>query len=123
MTVTRKSKTMSFPSKRSKYGARTIIADGHKFDSKREYERYQVLRAMERNGEIMDLRTQVTYTLIPSQYIGRKCVERPLKYIADFTYVHGGETVCEDVKGYRTDVYRIKRKLMLYIHGIRVHEV
>ena len=51
-----------------------------------------------------------------------KVLERELAYIADFVYTENGEKVVEDVKGFRTPEYRIKRKLMLYSHGVRIKE-
>ena len=93
------------------------------FDSKKEAKRYADLCLMQQAGEISELRKQVTFLLIPSQYIGGKCVERPCKYIADFVYTHKGAEIVEDVKGYRDPVYRIKRKLMLKLLGIRIKEV
>lgn len=52
-----------------------------------------------------------------------KVVERECSYKADFVYTEGGETVVEDVKGYRTKEYIIKRKLMLHVYGIRIREI
>lgn len=84
---------------------------------------------LQRAGKISELRRQVKYELLPSQRLNGKCVERPLYYIADFVYTQDGETVVEDVKGYRDPAsagyakYVIKRKLMLYRYGIRVREV
>jgi len=98
------------------------------FDSKKEYYRYNELRLLERAGEISSLETQVPYELTPSQYRvvdgKRKCIEKSMKYIADFQYVDKqGNTVVEDTKGYRTEVYKIKRKLMLFFHDIQIKEV
>ncbi len=122
--------------KKQKYHAQKVTFDGMEFDSKREMLRWQELRALERNCEIFRLRRQVRFELIPAQYApdvvtktGKKkrgaCLERKCDYIADFVYTDGstGETVVEDAKGMKTEVYKIKRKLMLYIHGIRVKEV
>jgi hypothetical protein len=89
---------------------------------------------MERHGKISDLRRQMTYLLIPCQYepdkIGvrggvkrGKLLEREVSYVADFVYTQDGNTVVEDTKGFKTKDYIIKRKLMLYIHGIRIKEV
>lgn len=80
---------------------------------------------MERNGEITDLRRQVKFVLIPSQKDRKgKCLERAVTYWADFVYKdRQGNTVVEDTKGMRTKEYIIKRKLMLYFHGIRIREV
>ena len=61
--------------------------------------------------------------MIPAQYIDGKCVERSVKYKADFFYTKDGELVVEDTKGFRTPDYIIKRKLMLYVHHIRIKEV
>ena len=94
------------------------------------------LRILEMAGEISNLQRQVSYELIPAQYesstIGKrggvkkgKCLERAVVYYADFVYIdsHTGETVVEDAKGYRTEAYKIKKKLMLQVHGVQIKEV
>lgn len=102
----------------SKYGNRKLTApDGQKFDSVAEYHRWGCLRLLERAGAIKDLKRQVKFELIPR--IGN---ERSCNYIADFTYMENGELVVEDVKGVKTDAYKIKKKLMLWVHGIRIKE-
>ena len=95
------------------------------YDSAKEAERARVLHLLEKAGKIRDLREQVRFELIPAQYEGRKCVERKVEYVADFVYVDcaTGEEIVEDVKGVRTKEYVIKRKLMLWVHGIRIKEV
>ncbi len=117
--------------RKNKYGAKPT--GGH--DSKKEHNRAVQLRIMLRAGLISNLREQVPYELIPAQYgeCGtdlkgkpvRVCLEKSCKYIADFVYTDNktGQTVVEDTKGVLTDVYKIKRKLMLYVHGIRIKEV
>ncbi len=127
----------------SKYKNKTMSVNGLTFQSVKEGKRYIYLLEKERNGEISSLQTQVKYVLIPSQYEsyerygkkgqklkdGRRMVERETAYIADFVYVDNatGETVVEDVKGYRRDgaynIFVIKRKLMLKEHGIKLKEV
>ena len=104
---------------RNKYGARKLKApDGLVFDSVKEYQRWGELNILQRAGVISKLRRQVKYELIPKQDGERAC-----HYIADFVYVNDkGETVVEDVKGFKTDVFRLKKKLMLWVHGIRVKE-
>lgn len=92
------------------------------FDSRLEQQRFLQLKEKEEAGEISDLRRQVRFELIPAQYINSKCVERKCEYIADFVYVENGIQVVEDVKGYKTDVYKIKKKMMLYLLGVRVEE-
>ena len=80
---------------------------------------------MERAGIISNLQAQVKFILIPAQRQGDKVVERAATYIADFMYTENGKTVVEDVKSpaTRTDVYRLKKKLMLYKFGIEIKEV
>jgi len=103
----------------AKYGNTKIRVDGRRFDSKREAARWQELKLLERAGEIKGLERQVEYELIPKQP-----GERAVKYIADFRYIdHDGKTVVEDTKGVKTPVYILKRKLLLWVHGIRVVEV
>lgn len=109
----------------TKYNNKKITVDGQKFDSKKEARRYQELKLLEKAGEIHDLRTQVKFVLIHSQRDEEtgKVIERECSYKADFVYEEDGKTVVEDVKGYRTKEYIIKRKLMLYRYGIRIREV
>ena len=110
----------------NKYGAKKIKdpATGYVFDSKREFIRWCELRIMERSGVISGLDRQVKYVLIPSQRDNTgKIVEKECSYYADFEYVDlKGIKVVEDCKGYRTDAYKIKKKLMLWVHGIRIKE-
>lgn len=116
----------------SKYGNKKIIYDGLTFDSLKEYRRYRELVLLQRAGQISDLQRQVKYTLIPAQYeittdpkgkTKKKCIERECSYVADFIYLENGRAVVEDTKGFKTKEYIIKRKLMLYIHGIKIKEV
>ena len=104
---------------RNKYGARKVTApDGQVFDSVKEYHRWCELRLLERAKRISDLKRQVKYELIPKQDGERACT-----YVADFVYIDfDGRTVVEDTKGMRTDAYRIKKKLMLWVHGIKIKE-
>lgn len=105
---------------RNKYHASKTEIDGIRFDSRKEAARYSELKLLERAGEIRDLQLQVPFELIPKQEGERACT-----YVADFVYhIAGtGELVVEDAKGMRTDVYKIKRKLMLWRHGIKISEV
>ena len=125
--------------KRNKYGNQQTVAFGEVFDSKREARRYAELLILERAGRISDIRRQVPFELIPPQRAESTRVykkgprkgelkpgyllEQGVTYVADFVYLANGETIVEDVKGKRTKDYIIKRKLMLYIHGIRIKEV
>lgn len=106
----------------AKYHNRKVTRDGETFDSVKEYRRFCELRLLERAGAVTDLRRQVKFELIPAQRIDGKVVERACSYVADFVYTENGQQVVEDAKGMRTQEYRLKRKLMLYIHGIRIRE-
>lgn len=109
---------------RNKYHSRKVEVDGILFDSRKEARRYAELLLLEKAGAIRNLQRQVKFDLIPSQKIDGKVVERPCTYVADFTYLEDtGRFVVEDTKGFKTKDYIIKRKLMLYTHGIRISEV
>ena len=102
----------------NKYGnVKTVTSDGIKHDSIKEANRWCELKLLERAGLIQDLQRQVKYELIPKQD-----GERPVYYIADFVYCENGKKVVEDVKGCRTEVYKLKKKMMLYFHGISIKE-
>ncbi len=106
-----------------KYGNRKVNRDGIEFDSVKECQRYCELKLLQRAGVISDLRMQESFELIPSQKADGKVVERAVNYIADFVYQQNGVTVVEDTKGFKTKDYILKRKLMLWVHGIRIREV
>lgn len=92
--------------------------------SRAEKKRGEELALLQRAGVITGLRSQVKFTLLPLQKKADGKAERSVTYIADYTYYDStGNYVVEDVKGFRTPEYVIKRKLMLYIHGITIKEV
>lgn len=110
----------------NKYGARKTTFMGMEFDSKKEAERFAVLRYMQMGKQISGLECQVKFELIPNQKDENgKVIERAVNYIADFVYtdLKTGEQIVEDTKGARTKEYIIKRKLMLHKYGIRIREV
>lgn len=113
-------------------------SEGLVFDSRKEYRRWCELKMMEASGVISDLQRQVKYVLIPTQRepdtIGKrggihkgKVIEKEVAYIADFVYQSKGETIVEDVKGYKGggayQVFTIKKKLMLWVHHIKIKEI
>lgn len=104
-----------------KYHARKTTVDDIVFDSRKEADRYLVLKGMEEDGLIEDLRRQVRYELIPAFDVDGKHY-RPVYYVADFVYVEDGEDVVEDVKGMRTDVYKLKSKLFARRYGMNIKE-
>lgn len=95
--------------------------DGITFDSRKEADRYLVLKGMEEDGLIEGLRRQVRYELVPAFDVDGKHY-RPVFYVADFVYVEDGKEVVEDVKGMRTDVYRLKSKLFARRYGKVIKE-
>lgn len=106
---------------RSKYHAKKTVVDGITFDSRKEADRYLVLKGMEEDGSIEGLRRQVRYELIPAFDVEGKHY-RPVFYVADFVYREDGREVVEDVKGVRTDVYRLKSKLFARRYGMSIKE-
>ena len=113
----------------NKYKNRKVSIDNLVFDSLKEANRYKELCLLVKAGKIENLACQVPYVLIPAQYGEvdgkRKCLERAVKYVADFVYrdKESGQWIVEDAKGMRTKEYILKRKLMLSVHNIRVQEV
>jgi hypothetical protein len=121
----------------NKYHAQKCVINGIEFASRKEAYRYQALLLLQRAGAIEDLRLQVKYVLIPAQYEayerfgkrgqrlkdGKRLLEKECAYIADFVYKENGNEIVEDTKGFKTKDFIIKRKLMLYVHGIRIKEV
>jgi hypothetical protein len=107
--------------RRGKYNNRKTVINGIKFDSKKEAEHYLMLQLLLRAGVIKDLRLQVPFVL---KVNGLKVCT----YLADFVYREKDnsrkwvEVVC-DVKGVRTPIYNLKKKLMRAIHGVEILEV
>ena len=98
---------------RNKFGATKTVVDGIKFDSKGEANRYLELKELQELGAISNLELQPKFTLIPAfEHGGKKY--RAMTYSADFRYTSGTLTFVEDFKGFETEVFKIKRKLLLY---------
>ena len=127
---------------RAKYKNRRVTFEGETYASRKELKRFQELELMQAAGRITGLRKQVKFVLIPAQYEpdwvdyskstqGRKrkgkLIEREVSYIADFVYLKDGKMVVEDAKGYRGGeayaLFKVKKKMMLYFHNIKVQEV
>lgn len=101
----------------NKYNAKKTVVDGITFDSKKEAKRYGELLLLQRAGVISNLQLQVPYILINKSKYGRA-----IKYVADFVYYENKQIVVEDVKGIRTPVYRLKKRLFEEKYGIRILE-
>lgn len=104
--------------KTTKYNAQRTELDGIKFASKKEARRYAQLKLMEKAGVITDLRLQVPFVLIDKSTYGRA-----IKYIADFVYIENGQEIIEDTKGFRTDVYKLKKRLFAEKYRKEIKEI
>lgn len=125
----------NIPKKGNKYKNEKVEFDGIKFDSKRERDRYMVLKDAERRGVISELKCQPKFTLIPAQYheeakqlktkvkMVKKCDFLAITYTGDFQYVKDGNVVVEDVKGMVTPEYKLKEKMMAYFHHIIIRRI
>lgn len=102
----------------AKYRAIPTIVDGIRFASKKEAARYKELLILKAAGEIYNLALQTKFPIVINGI--KVCT-----YISDFTYFHKGLNipVVEDVKGIKTPVYRLKKKLMLAVNGLEITEV
>jgi hypothetical protein len=122
--------------RRNKYNNNRVICDGHVFDSEKERDRYIVLRQKQRKGEISSLQLQKEFVLTETIYVdafgrvvgkktkGRKLYAKRSKYICDFFYYNSyGDPVAEDVKGYKTDLYQLKKKVIADKYGILIKEI
>lgn len=96
-----------------KYGNRKVVVNNIRFDSKAEAERYLQLLALQNAGTISELVLQPEFVLVPAFTKNGKHY-RKITYLADFKYKLGDDTYVEDVKGFKTEVYRIKKKLFEY---------
>ena len=106
-----------YPVKTNKYHNKKVVIDNITFDSKLEATRYQELRLLEKKGIIKDLVLQPSFDLIPTFKKGNKTYRKTC-YIADFSYYDTelNKTIVEDTKGFKTDVYILKKKLFEYLN-------
>lgn len=106
-----------------KYRNRKTVFNGIEFDSKLEARRYSELIVLERGGAISNLTLQPEFELLPSFKKGGKTYRRVV-YRADFSYMQGGKLIIEDTKGFKTDVYKLKKKLFEYKYpNLTIREV
>jgi hypothetical protein len=106
--------------RRSKYGNQSTGLDGRRFDSKREAKRFAELKLLQMAGKVRQLQCQVRFRIDVND-------EHVCDYIADFCYEEmdgSGDwfAIVEDVKGCRTEVYKLKRRLMSAVHGVQIRE-
>ena len=108
--------------KTAKYKNRKVEFQGRTFDSIKERNRYVLLLSLQQSGKISELQCQVPFELQPKFTHNGHSI-RAIKYVADFTYVDSdGRLHIEDTKGFKTDVYELKKKMMLY-KGFEIEEV
>lgn len=110
-------KEITVQAKSHKYGAERTTVDGRSFASKKEARRYSALKLLERAGDIVELSIQPRFPIKINNVL-------VTTYVADFVYVDRrcGKTIIEDAKGFKTPIYKLKKKLMLAVHGIEVLE-
>lgn len=97
----------------SKYGAKKTEIDGIEFDSGKEADRYIELKLLERAGEISDLELQPKFDF--------KIEDKKIfTYIADFCYTENGKRIIEDVKGFKTPVFCLKKRLIEAQFGVKI---
>lgn len=107
--------------KSRKYRNVRVTVGAETFDSKAEARRWQELCLLEKAGRITALIRQPAFELAPSvRFDGAKRATPALRYCADFLYYEGERQVIEDVKGMQTAVFKVKRHLMLSVHGIEI---
>ena len=110
----------------NKYFNKKVIVDGIKFDSKKEAKRYTELIMLKRAGLIKELELQKVFELQP-KYINNKGEHiRSITYKADFFYYDNQKEqyIVEDTKGFRTDTYKIKKKLFEYVYpNLTIEEI
>ena len=112
--------------KTGKVNHETVTINGIKFDSRAEADRYTVLRVMEKTGKIYGLECHPRWEIIPKQEVQGHRNFQAAHYTADFKYYKDGQMIVEDVKSTYTreaEDYKLRRKLMLLVHGIYVTEV
>lgn len=103
--------------KRNKYNNKKLENIDGKFDSKREYQEWLRLKLLEKAGLISRLERQKEFQLIPTIRTETETLRRT-SYFADFFYFDNNKNVwvVNDTKGYKTDVYQIKKKLMVWLY-------
>lgn len=107
----------------NKYKNKKVVVDNILFDSKKEANYYTKLKILKDAGKILDLELQKKFVLQPTFKLNGKTY-RAITYIADFVYKdQEGQTHVVDTKGYRTQVYKIKKKLFMKKFGIEIEEV
>jgi len=111
-------------SKESKYKNKKVMCDGFEFDSKKEKNYYLKLKAMEEMGLIKDLELQKEFILQDKFKLNNK-TRRKITYKADFCYISTEDDKLHvvDIKGFKTEVYKLKKKLFEYKYQIELEEL
>lgn len=103
--------------RKNKYENKKVTVDGIKFDSQLEANRYCELKILQRAGQIKDLRRQISFELQPGYKKNGRHIQS-INYIADFVYydVNKKKFIVEDTKGYKTEIYKLKKKILEYVY-------
>lgn len=100
----------------SKYHAQKTVVDGVEYDSKKESKRAQELEFLEKIGKIKNLQKQVRF-ILQDGYVNNEGQKiRPISYVADFVYEENGQKIVEDSKGFRTEVFVLKKKMFMKLY-------
>lgn len=110
--------------KQNKYKNKSVEYHGIKFDSKKEMAYYIKLELLEQKGIIKNLELQKSFELQPSFKLNGKTYKK-ITYRADFSYVSVQDNKIHivDTKGFRTEVYKLKKKMFAYKYGIEIEEI
>ena len=110
--------------KQNKYKNKSVEYHGIKFDSKKEMAYYIKLELLEQKGIIKDLELQKSFELQPSFKLNGKTYKK-ITYRADFSYVSVQDNKIHivDTKGFRTEIYKLKKKMFAYKYGIEIEEI
>ena len=98
----------------NKYGAIKTTVGNKTYDSKKEAHRAMVLKSMQEQGLISNLKEQQRFVLQESYMNNKGKKIRQIEYVADFTYTQDERQIVEDCKGIKTDVYKLKKKIFEY---------
>lgn len=97
-------------------GTRRKTVDGIQFRSTLEAETYQILKLWQDAGAISQLELQPRF-VIQSGFLYREKRIKPMYYTPDFAFIRAGENVAVEAKGFRTEPYRMRRKMFLQKYG------
>lgn len=112
----------ALPQKRSKYRNTAVVIDGIRFASKREGKCWVELKALEYAKKITGLRRQVRIPIhVPHWKTGEPIIAA--HWVADFVFIEDGVEIWADAKGWPSDVYRLKKRMIYAEYGVEIREL